>query len=377
MDDRRDSLQVRSVQYGAVGLALAILFVAARSMTGISERLHAERAVQEFQAGDAAESAGDCNAAIEHYRIGLELAGEESTYRLALARCLWREGRGTEADTYLSQVLAENPTDGEANLLRAQVFAGNGSVDDAVTYFQRAISGGWPQDAGGRFRARSQLVDLLYRQRRWRDLVPQLLQLREEPGVDEEQRIRIAEMFLDAQAPDEARDMLAAMMGAGVRRADVYATLGRAFLVLRMPQQAQRSFASARLRAADDPWVNADLAFANAIVQLDTDEPGLSDSEQHRRLIEVAQIALERAQRCAATPAEPDPFSKEAASTLDRATRRPSTVSADRLRSLAVTIWQRPAAACTAATVEERAAEYVIAGVPEPEAVVTPAEPGQ
>ncbi len=376
MDDWRESLQVRYVQYGAVGLALAILFAAAGSMTGFSERLHAERAVEEFMAGDAAERGGDCAAAIEHFRVGLELAGDESSYRLSLARCLWREGRGTEADTYLSQVLAENPTDGEANLLRAQVLADGGAVNEAVTYFQRAITGGWPEDADGRFRARSQLVALLYQEARWRDLVPQLLQLREEPQVDQAQQIRIAEMFREAGAPDETRDILTELVRAGVRRADVYAMLGHAYLELRMPVQAQQSLDSARLLAAGDPWVEADVAFADAVVELDPDEPGLSDSSQHRRLIEVGQISVERARRCAGGAA-PGPFTTEAAATLDRAARRPASASADRLRALAVAVWQRSAGTCNASTVAERAAEYVIAGAPEPEPVLSPAESGQ
>lgn len=357
MSDRGDSFQIRTVQYGAVGLALSVLFTLAQTLTSASERLHAERAVEEFREGNFAENAGDCAAAIEHYRTGLELA-EDATYRLALARCLIKEGRMSEGDTYLSQVLAGDPTSGEANLLRAGLLADAGSVDQATLFYERSITGSWPMgDTKGRYLARSDLVELLYGVQRWRELLPQLLQLRENPSVDDSQRVRIASMFLEARAPTEARDMLTAMVQAGVRRADVQALLGRAYLELRQPQAASAALRAATELEPERADIASEAAFAAAIASGNPDVAGLGATERRRREVVLGRVALARMRRCAAFE---ESFGDEAESTLERALRRPEQVEAPRLRELIVTLWSRSGPTCGAENNEERALEYLL-----------------
>ena len=73
-----------------------------------------------------------------------------------------KAGHGGEAPIYLNEVLREKPGNGPANLGLAEAAAQDGRIDDAISHYQRAIYGSWPEkQSENQFQARIELIDML------------------------------------------------------------------------------------------------------------------------------------------------------------------------------------------------------------------------
>ena len=100
-----------------------------------------------FSEGEALLKQGRPADAAERFRSALTFARENPGYELALAQALMESGKLHDAEVVVTSMLERDPTDGPANLTLARIFTREGKLDDASSYYHRAIYGHWPANA--------------------------------------------------------------------------------------------------------------------------------------------------------------------------------------------------------------------------------------
>ncbi len=127
-----------------------VLLLLMFSVTALVSRLYHKKihtlADQWFAQGEAAFHAADARSAISDYHNALVYSPNNSIFQLHLAQALAAAGRLDEARSYLINLLAESPGNGEINLEFARISAREGARLDAVRYYHSAIYGVWDAD---------------------------------------------------------------------------------------------------------------------------------------------------------------------------------------------------------------------------------------
>ena len=85
-----------------------------------------------FRAGQALTKVNDLSGAAEEFRKSLLFAPDNRDYELSLARALVEGGRLAEAESHLEQLAQADPTNGQINLLLAQVALHQHHVHEAM-----------------------------------------------------------------------------------------------------------------------------------------------------------------------------------------------------------------------------------------------------
>ena len=208
--------------------AVAGMLLLAVSLGYVYRSQRAASARGYFQAANELAASGRFAEAIEPYRHALSIAPSEE-YRLALALALVHVQRFDEADIYLHEVLRNHPTSGPANLGLAELDAASGQVDEAVSYYHRALYGVWPDDPlHKRVEARMELVNVLDKAGRRKQAQAELLSLMAVMPADAGVRKRVAQLLLDFGLDREAADVYGELLPDHKNDADVYAGLGDA-----------------------------------------------------------------------------------------------------------------------------------------------------
>jgi tetratricopeptide (TPR) repeat protein len=144
------------------GFALLIgLGILAGFLSSFYRTEHQARAERAFRSGNELFARERYDESIAQYREALSMT-HRTDYRLALGRALARAGRPQEAIIYLEEVLREQPTNGPAHLEIARIDAAGGRVNDAVSHYQRAVYGAWPDHPDeNRLAARLEMIEAL------------------------------------------------------------------------------------------------------------------------------------------------------------------------------------------------------------------------
>ena len=115
-----------------------------------------------FQEAQNLVNRGEVESALEEYRKALLFAPDRTEYRLALATTLINADQLNEARSHVEQLLQEDPTNGQLNLLLARIALKRHHLKDAVDDYQRAVYEYWPNsELPERRRARWELATLL------------------------------------------------------------------------------------------------------------------------------------------------------------------------------------------------------------------------
>lgn len=334
---------------GVVALAIGALSGGATLLTGYYNGARLKRAAEHLQTGETLAGEGQLPAAIVELRAALTLNRHDPDYALALATTLLQNDLPREAEPYLDEAIAANPTSGPANLARARAARALGSTD-AATYYQRAYFGSWP--------------------------IPQQ-DTRLEVGFE------YAQFLLDHGQPDQARGMLAQLGVDAARSADALLRVANLMvragaardaepllrdIVARRPGDeaawaalAHVTFDRHEYAAAIDAaehWLelqpkNTDAAqvlrVAREVRALDPTLPRLSARERARRATSLLRQSVAALDACApADPASPDPLRVEAAGLLASPPGREAP-DEDQLVDLAARVWGARQARCPAA----------------------------
>ena len=169
----------------AVLIICGILLIVMFGITALVSRLYHDRiqklAQEWFARGEAAFRPGDTKTAITDYRNALVYAPNNSVFQLHLAQALAAQNHLEEARSYLINLLAVSPGNGEINLELARISAHQGEWLDAIRYYHSAIYGVWETDPlEMRWNVRRELCEYLLDRGDVSDAQPDVIALAQE-----------------------------------------------------------------------------------------------------------------------------------------------------------------------------------------------------
>jgi tetratricopeptide (TPR) repeat protein len=304
------------------------------------------RANTYFQAAQQLMERGSYEEAIERYRDALS-ASHSVDYRLALGMALVKAGHGSEAPIYLNEVLREKPGNGPANLGLARAAAEEGLIDDAVSHYQRAIYGTWPEKAQeNQFQARIELIDALAKAGRRQQAQGELLStIAVIPADDDTSKKQVGRMLIDYGLPKAAENLFRTVAQRNKQDPGALEGLGDAEFASGEYQAAREAY---RDSLAVDP-ANAAIAkradLCERILALEPDLRGLSASQRYERSLKILTAVVDEASRCGAGA---DQGAAQQAQAVLARKKRPSSYSdaADSDRALAVQLWSARGPSC-------------------------------
>lgn len=272
------------------------------------ERLESYReAAGLFADGQRLERAGNYSQAIDRFRGALSIRGEQEDYAVALADALLKAGRLQDAESVLGEVLQRDSINGEANLMIARVFVKQGKITEAESYYHHAIYDQWRENAmRHRVQARLELIELLARYNKQKELLSELLALENEAGADVDTLKRVAHLYIAAGSPGHAAEAFREILHSEARNADAYGGLGEAEFISGDYEAAQREFQSAVRFDPGNPQFQARLELCRQILQLDPTRRGLSMHDRYGRSVELLKLALDNLRQCGAAAESPD-----------------------------------------------------------------------
>ncbi len=299
-DARREEPPVRqSRPVGPLLVGILTVVVATLGLSGLLTyryrvNLRAKGAEYYLQGNELA-AAGRLEEAILKYRNALSIS-HDNKHRLALAEKLLQAQRPNEAIIYFSELLRTEPNSGPANVGYARIMAEQGNIEEATTYYQRAIYGNWPEDPrGNQVRTRMEYVALLRNHGGERQALSELVKLDELVKDDVTIRKRIAQTMTELGAQREAREIYRDIVNRDGRDTEALVALGEAELALERFQNAGDVFRRAQKLRPDDDAIRGRLLVAEEILMLDPTPRGLGARERYRRsqaLVELTRNAL-------------------------------------------------------------------------------------
>ncbi|HEV7387934.1 MAG TPA: tetratricopeptide repeat protein [Gemmatimonadaceae bacterium] len=280
-------------------VAILLLFVADTALARADRTATRLTAADEYRVGENLIRHNRLHDAIEHLRTAATLDRDRPVYTVALAQAMLAEGRSLDAEQMLIPLLERDATDGGANLAMARVLAKQSRVDEAKSYYHRAIYELWPGDAErSRAIARFELIDLLARTGARQELLAELLPIQDESPDDTVLRRRVANYFVLAGSPSRASDIYRDLLRKNSRDAEAYVGLGRAALALGNYPVARNDFLAAQRIAPEDSSIVKTIKLADSVIALDPTQRGLGLDEQVRRSRQLVQMTIKAAHKC-------------------------------------------------------------------------------
>ncbi|HZE08035.1 MAG TPA: tetratricopeptide repeat protein, partial [Gemmatimonadaceae bacterium] len=345
--------------FAAVIAAIALLLVFDTGIAKVDRDANRSHATSEYQQGESLSVHGKIAEAIDHFRTAASLDRDKPGYSVALAQAILTVGNPEDAEQLLLPVLERNATDGATNLAMARVLVREGRIEEAKSYYHRAIYGLWPSDAErNRATARFELIDLLAKTGAKQDLLAELLPIQDAAPNDTALRKRIAHLFVVAGSPARASEIFRDVLRQNSRDADAYVGLADAALALGNYPTARADLTTAARLAPDDSAIQKRIVLTDSVIAIDPTQRGLGLDEQIRRSRNLVEMTIASARKCLGTAAP------EVAANLDSVSRTlvaPSTgvsrsQAIDVNISLAVALWRMRREKCaTAAPKDEEA----------------------
>jgi tetratricopeptide (TPR) repeat protein len=349
--------------FAAALIAIVLLLGFDTGIAKVDRMATRSNAVREYQTGESLNAQGKIRDAIDHFRTASTLDRDRSSYTVALAQAVLKQNRPEDAEQLLQPVLERNATDGGANLAMARVLTKENRLEEAKSYYHRAIYGLWPSEAErNRAAARFELIDLLARTGAKQELLSELLPIQDEAPKDTALRKRIAHLFVLAGSPSRASDMFRDVLRLNPRDADGYVGLAEAALAMGNYPTARADLQTAARLAPEDTSIQSRIKLADTVIAMDPTQRGLGLDEQYRRSRDLVQMTIASTRKCLGAAAP------QVAAALDSVTRSlvaPSggisrSQAIDENLSLAGALWRMRRERCaTPAPREEEALTLV------------------
>ena len=277
-----------------------------------------------YRRGEQALQQSRPSQAVDDFRNALAYSRDNEPYRLRLAQALMADNRPQEARTHLLILWDKEPGDGTINLELARLAAMWGDTRQAVRYYHAALYGVWVDEPmAHRWQIRFELSEYLLQRNTiqdTKDAQAELVALAAElPPQDAAGQTRLGTLFLRTGLNARA---VAAFRAALATEPNLMPALkGASEAAFRMGEyETARHYLLPIV--AQDPKDQSALEMLNLcelVPKLDPFARGLTAREQARRAVHDFQVALVRAEKCAASTASPasQPAAQTAAPTDD------------------------------------------------------------
>jgi tetratricopeptide (TPR) repeat protein len=357
---------VRSPRYivATVLAALAMLGGATALLGSVHERLQRSRITAHLQRAEALAAAHDLAGAISQYHAALALERENDAARRGLALTLLSLQRWAEAESYIRDLLREEPTDGVLNRALARIQAARGQEEEARRAYQRAIYGQWPAaPADQRLATRFELVEYLRRVAGREEVVAELVTLKAElpPGRIAAAR-RVAGLLAESGETAAAIDVLNASLATAPRDSELLVHLAALQAGSGRMLEARGTLRRAVALAPQRADIAERLAIIDHVLALDPTLPRLRLATRANRARVLLAHVLEHTRACREN--DDTEMARDRAEAERRRRRRaPGTAeTADQEIALAARLW-KAAPACHGVTAEARALAQVLEGI--------------
>jgi tetratricopeptide (TPR) repeat protein len=323
----------------SVTAALIFLLIFTTILDSAYRATRQNRADDRYHAGLELAAHGKYAEAVQEFSAALTYSHGDPRYRLALVRSLIELGRWSEAEVHLQELAEDDPTDGEVNLMRARLAARDGRDKDAITYYNRAIYGYWPENADqSRIAARFELIGILDRIHQQKRVLAELLQLADEvPANDVPDRLRIARLLLSHGSPDHAADVFKSVLAAAPKDLAALEGMGDADFALGDFRSARSYWRAAFRQQPGNSTLEQEIQTCEQVLDLDPTQVHLSAAARFDRAQDLLQRVLAAAQQC--TALNPDLLTS-AQTALAKKVRRRQDGDTLAMLSLGQQIWQ-------------------------------------
>jgi Flp pilus assembly protein TadD len=283
----------------AVILAIVALFIIDTFLSKTERAESRVEAARFYTNGQGLMQQGHSAEAVDQFKSAITVERDNQDYQLGLGQALLAAGRFVDAEATLNELLQRNPFGAAANLAMARVLVKEDRIDDAVSYYHRAVYGQWKDNARARqVEVRFELAALLSHQDSKETLLAELLPLQNAAPDDVTTRKKLAYLFIAAGSPARAADIFRDIARKQPQDPDVYTGLGEAEFAKGNYRTAQTEFLAAlRLRPADS-GARARLDQCNQVLELDPTRRGLGPDEQYRRSRKLVELVLDDVNRC-------------------------------------------------------------------------------
>jgi tetratricopeptide (TPR) repeat protein len=287
-----------------VFLLCVIALIVMVSLTAFFSRMYHKQvhtlADRWFTQGGRDLQAGNISAALTDYRNALAYNPYNTRFQFSLAKALAAAGHYDEARAYLLNLLSESPGRGEVNLELARIAAHNGSIADAVRYYQSAIYGEWDADPiETRWQVRRELCEFLLDRGLVKQATPEVIALAENtpPGDSQRQKI-VGELLLRTRQWTRAQEVYRDLLAADRYGEETLAGAAKAAFELGHYSEAMEYFNRLSPERRDTPDIAAPYDTSRRVLAVDPFLAGLPAKVKAQRAADDLVTAQARLQNC-------------------------------------------------------------------------------
>ena len=296
-----------------VGLSLATfgVFVFTRHIAARERVLEEKIAAAWFDRGMQFMQAGDTDKAIQAFHKATADVEDNQKYVLALANALAAENKYAEAEQSLLRLRELDPEDPEVNTALARLAAKQGSVQDALHYYQNALYGRWSDEQlDQRRQLRIELVRFLIAHQQRYLASSELFVLQNRTPHSAAAHLEIARLFVDADDPQHALQEYKTAADLDEKNVEALTGAGEMSFHVGDYSQAQQ-YLRAALEANPDSGKTRDLlTLTEMILTEDPLLPHLTTWERRERLLAGLDLSLKRLDSCLSQTSDPKATAK-------------------------------------------------------------------
>ena len=343
---------------------VALLLVVAVSATGfVATKYRREKLLLgrgHYDHGLQLQRTGEQNEAVEEFRKALIFCPDTAEYRVSFAAALIEAGRLDEAESHLEQLLQEDPTNGELNLMFGRIAVRRNRLSKAIEYYQRAVYEYWPPNrVAERRKARLELIDLLAKTGRRDELIGELMTLYANFPDDQSLRARIGLDLLDHGAVSESTQVFRELVRVSPRSFDFHRDLGQAYFASGDYVSARHEFERSLRLNMKDTFSSSQLKLTNAVIDLDPNLIGISEAERLRRAQNLLRKVKLDMEQCSESALLTDPLTR--ADNLLKAQPSADEDLAVEMEKTALEIWSKRSQVCAGKPTSDGALATVLA----------------
>ena len=330
-----------------IGVAslLAFAFVATGFVTKKYRQERRLLGLTHYERGVELQRSSDVDEAVEEFRKALIFSPDSSEYRLSFASALIEAGRLEEAESHIEQLLQEDPTNGQLNLMQGHIAEKRGQTTKAIEFYQRAVYEYWPpKRIGERRQARLELIDLLAKAGRREELIGELMTLYANFPDDQGLKARVGLDLLDHGATLEATQVFRELVRAAPKNAEAHRGLAQAYFASGDYVSARHEFERALRINVKDTVSSNELKLTNSIIDLDPNLRGIRDAERLRRAQNLLRRVIKDLEQCG-TPETTGAALANAKKLLNAAPSKEEDLALD-TQQAAIDLWARRSQLC-------------------------------